>query len=102
MTATTRPRRRARGRIGVLPSGALRVSVYAGLNPVPKQRHYLKEVVPVGPKTAAQAEEVGTHLLSEVDDKRNARTNATVDQLLGRYLDVFKIEVTTRTGYERA
>ena len=28
------PRRRSRGRIEVLPSGALRVSVYAGLNPL--------------------------------------------------------------------
>ena len=66
-----------------------------------KQRHYLREVVPAGPKSAAQAEKVRTRLLSEVDDRRNARTNATVDQLLHRYLDVLKIEDTTRAGYER-
>ena len=90
-----------RGRIEVLPSGALRVSVYAGQNPVTKQRHYLREVVPAGPKSDAQAEKVRTRLLSEVDDRRDARTNATVDQLLDRYLDVLKIEDTTRAGYER-
>ena len=75
--------------------------MYAGQNPVTKQRHYLREVVPAGPKSAAQAEKVRTRLLSEVDDQRNARTNATVDQLLDRYLDVLKIEDTTRAGYER-
>ena len=101
MTAATRPRCRARGRIEVLPSGALRVSMYAGLNPATKQRHYLREVVPDGPKSGAQAEKVRTRLLSEVDDRRSARTNATVDQLLDCYLNVLKIEDTTRAGYER-
>ena len=38
---------------------------------------------------------------SEVDDRRSARTNATVEQLLDRYLSVLKIEDTTRAGYER-
>jgi Phage integrase, N-terminal SAM-like domain len=35
-----------------------------------------------------------------VDDRRN-HTNATVDQLLDRFLNVLKIEDTTRAGYER-
>jgi integrase len=60
--------------------------VYAGLNPVTKQRHYLREVEPAGPKSAAQAEKVRARLLSEVDDRRNAHTKATVDQLLDRFL----------------
>ena len=42
-----------------------------------------------------------TRLLSEVDEKRNARTNATVEQLLARHLDVLEVEDTTRAGYER-
>ena len=75
--------------------------MYAGLNPVTRQRHHLREVVPGGPKAAAQAEKVRTRLLSEVDDRRSARTNATVDRLLDRYLSVVKIEDTTRAGYER-
>jgi hypothetical protein len=77
-TAATRPRRRARGRIEVLPSSALRVSVYAGLNPVTKQRHYLKEVVPAGPKAAEQAEKVRT------PDVRSGRQAQRADERLGR------------------
>jgi integrase len=94
------PRRRSRGRIEVLPSGALRVSVYAGLNPLTKQRHYLREVVPAGPRAAKEAEKVRTRLLGEIDDRRNPRTSATVNQLLDRYLGVLEIEDTTRAGYE--
>jgi len=90
----------SRGRIEVLPSGALRVSVYAGLNPLTKQRHYLREVVPAGPRAAKEAEKVRTRLLGEIDDRRNPRTSATVNQLLDRYLGVLEIEDTTRAGYE--
>jgi integrase len=101
MTSATRARKRLRGEVEALPSGSLRVRVYAGIDPITKKRHYLVETVPAGPKAEAQAEKVRTRLLSEVDDKRSSRTNATVDQLLDRYLDVLKVEDTTRTGYER-
>lgn len=43
----------ARGSIEELPSGALRVSVYAGIDPLTRRRHYLKEIVPAGPAAAA-------------------------------------------------
>jgi len=77
------------------------VRVYAGIDPLTGKRHYLTEAVPAGPKAAKQAEKVRTRLLAEVDDRRNPRTNATVEQLLERYLDVLKIEDTTRAGYDR-
>jgi integrase len=83
-----------------LPSGSFRVRVYAGIDPLTGKRHYLREVVPAGPKAAREAEKVRTRLLAEVDDRRNPRTNATVNQLLERYLDVLEIEDTTRSGYE--
>ena len=38
-------RARARGNIETLRSGALRVRVYAGIDPVTKKRHNLIEVV---------------------------------------------------------
>ena len=101
MTSAAKPRKRVRGEIEALPSGSYRVRVYAGLDPLTKKRHYLTEVVAAGPRAAKQAEKVRTRLLSEVDDQRSARTNATVGQLLGRYLEVLKIEDTTRAGYER-
>ncbi|QNG55119.1 site-specific integrase [Pseudonocardia petroleophila] len=80
---------RARGSIEPLPSGALRVSVYAGIDPVTGKRHYLKEIVKAGPKAQREAEAARNRLLSQVAEKRNPRTSATVDQLLERYLDQF-------------
>ena len=92
--------RRSRGRIEILPSGSLRVHVYAGLDPITKKRHYLKETVPAGPRAAATAEKVRTRLLKQVDDRRAPRTKATVDQLLDRYLEMLDVEATTRDRYE--
>jgi integrase len=101
MGQPTSVRQRKRGSIDPLPSGALRVRVYAGADPLSGKAHYLTEVVPPGPKAAAQAEKVRTRLLAQVDDKRNPRTSATVNQLLDRYLEVLDVERTTRDGYER-
>lgn len=59
MTRTTSAgRRRQRGRIETLPSDALRVGVYAGTDRVMGKRHYLREVIPAGPKAADEAERV--------------------------------------------
>jgi len=52
----------------------------------------LREVVPAGTRAAREAEKVRTRLLAEVDDRRNPRTNATVNQLLDRYLGALEIE----------
>jgi integrase len=101
MTSGSKPRRRTRGEIEQLPSGSFRVRAYAGIDPISKKRHYRVEVVPAGPNAAKQAERVRTRLLAEIDDQRTPRTSATVRQLLGRYLEVVKIEETTRDGYER-
>src|SRR5689334_892473 len=100
MTPAT-PRRRQRGSIDVLPSGALRVRVFAGRDPVSGQRHDLVEVVPPGPTAAREAEQVRTRLLNQVDEKRNPRTRATVDQLLDKWLGVLDVEPSTRQGYVR-
>lgn len=91
---------RSRGQVEPLPSGSLRVSVYAGIDPISKRRHYLTETVPAGPKAAATAEKVRTRLLKQVDDRRAPRTSATVDQLLDRYLEMLDVEPTTRERYE--
>ena len=64
--------------IDALPSGALRVRVYSGTDPISKRRMYLTEVIPPGPKAGDQAEKVRTRLLHQVDQKRNPRTRATV------------------------
>jgi integrase len=53
----TNPRKRERGSIDELPSGALRVRVYAGTDPITKRRHDLVEVIPPGPKAWDRADE---------------------------------------------
>jgi integrase len=94
------PRRRQRGRVETLPSGSLRVQVYAGLDPVTKKRYYLTETIPAGPKAAAAAEKARTRLLAEVDQRRAPRTRATVNELMDRYLERLDVERTTRERYE--
>jgi integrase len=99
MTRACPGRRRSRGTIDQLPSGALRVRVYAGADPVTGRRHDLVEVIPSGPKAAKIAEETRTRLLNQVAEKRQPRTNATVDQLLDRHFEVSSWERTTRVTY---
>lgn len=100
----TRPkpgRRRQRGAIDELPSGALRVRVYAGEDPLTGKRHSLIEIVPPGPKAATLAEAARTRLLSQVDERRNPRTSATLDQLLDRYLETLDVGRTTHRMYAK-
>jgi integrase len=95
----TNPRKREQGSIDELPSGALRVRVYAGLDPITKRRHDLVEVIPPGPKAWDQADEVRRRFVAEIRQRRNPRTSATVDQLLDRYLDQHQGGKSTVTGY---
>jgi hypothetical protein len=60
------PSKRQRGEIEKLPSGSLRVRVYAGLDALSGKRNYLVETVPAGPKAAAEAEKVRDLLASSL------------------------------------
>jgi hypothetical protein len=55
-TRATRPHQRQRAAIDTLPNGALRVRVYAGLDPLTKRRHDLVEIIAPGPDAAREAE----------------------------------------------
>jgi integrase len=101
MTRSMGRRKRQRGTIGELASGALRVRVYAGTDPVTKRRHDLVEVIPPGPKAAALAEAARTRLQSQVDEQRNPRTSASLDQLLDRYLETLDVGRTTHRMYTK-
>lgn len=94
-------RERGRGTIDVLPSGSLRVRVFAGYDRVSKKRNYLVETVPPGPDAEREAEKVRTRLVNEVNERRNPRTKATVSQLIEKYLSVANHDPGTRRGYER-
>src|SRR4051794_31446348 len=99
MAKAVRPRTRDKGNIELLPSGALRVRVYAGQDPVTKRRHSLVETVPAGPKAWERAEEVRLGFLADIRKRRNPRTTATVNQLLDRYLDQHTGGRRTVEGY---
>ncbi len=68
----------------------------AGVDSATGERIVLCETAP----TAREAEKVRTRLLHEVDERRNPKTRATVNQLLDRYLESLDVEATTRTRYE--
>jgi integrase len=82
-----------------LPSGALRVRVYAGIDPVTRKRHVLSQVVPPGPNAAAEAEKARVRLLNQVDERRHPRTAATVGQLLERHLGELRVARKTLHTY---
>jgi LacI family transcriptional regulator, xylobiose transport system transcriptional regulator len=63
-------RRQARGEVERLPSGSLRVRVYAGVDPDTGKRRHLTETVPAGPAAQREAEAVRVRLLAEAADLR--------------------------------
>ena len=91
-----RERTRRRGRVRQLPSGSFQVTVYAGDDPLTGKRIDISETIPAGPDAAAQAERARVRLLNQVDEKRNPRTSATVNQLMDRYLEVIDVDRSHR------
>lgn len=100
MAGHSKPQQRSRGVIDVLPSGSLRVRVNAGVDPVTGKRHRPEVVIPAGPDAAKEAEKARTRLLAEIDERRNARTKATVNQLLDKYFELLSVDTNTRENYE--
>jgi integrase len=80
-----RRRKRQRGSIRQLPSGALQVRVYVGRDPVTKRRRDFTEVIPAGPKAGDLADAALARMLTEIREKRRPRTSATLNQLLDRH-----------------
>jgi len=97
--ATARRRGRDRGQIEDLPSGSLRVTVYAGVDPLTKRRHYLREVIAAGPTARAEAEKARRRLVVQVDEQRSPRTAATVEQLLNQHFELLEVEPGTLGTY---
>jgi integrase len=91
------PRRsRPRGHIEELPSGHFRAKVYAGTDPLTRKRRYLVETV----STALGAERALTRLQHQVDENRHPKSSITVGRAVEQWLEVAKIEPTTRERYE--
>jgi integrase len=94
-------RRGPRGSISRLPSGSLRVRVYAGVNPVTGREHYLRETVPAGPSACEEAEAAGRRLLDRVRERRKPRADVTVSELVDRHLALLHATETTRRSHQR-
>ncbi len=101
MGSTTQRRdRRKRGNIETLRSGAKRIRVYNGRDPVTKRPIYVGETVPADtPDLDKVAERALTKWLKQVDDHKAPRTNASVDQLVDAFLDVVDIDRGTMRGW---
>ncbi|MDX3662903.1 tyrosine-type recombinase/integrase [Streptomyces sp. ID05-26A] len=90
-----------RGEILPLPSGSLKVRVYAGRDALTGKKHFLTETIPsTHPELAKEAERVRTRFLNQVDEQRGPRTSATVDKLMDDYLEKINVDKSTRLGYE--
>ncbi len=57
--------------------------------------------MPAGSKAASEAEKVMRRLAAQVDERRHPRTNATLDQLLDRYLETLDVGRTTQRMYAK-
>lgn len=89
-------RRRPRGHIEQLPSGAFRARVYAGIDPLTKRRRYLLETAP----TRDGAAKAITRLQGQVDEDKHPKSNITVRQAIESWLEVAALEDTTRDRYD--
>jgi len=97
--ATTRPETRSRGRIEERGK-ALRVVVYAGLDPVTGRRSYLRETID-GTDSAAwkKAENKLVELRAQILKQRNASSSVSLSYAIDEWLRTSDIEDSTRDGY---
>ena len=56
-------------------------------------------MIPAGPSARSEAQKALRRLANQVDERRNPRTSATVDQLLEHYLDQFDGAASTLKLY---
>jgi integrase len=88
-----------KGSIDTLPSGSLRVRVYAGTDVLTGKPHYVGEVIKPGPHAAELAAEAKQRLVEEVQADRHTKTNASLVQLIEEHLKTAEVEETTKDGY---
>src|SRR6516225_7884341 len=84
------------GYIQQLPSGSFRVSVYAGTNPLTGRQIRMRKTC----KTERAAQIELGKLLEQAAAGRQPETDATVAQLMDRYLEVVDWDLSTRKANE--
>ncbi len=90
------PRRRPRGHIRQLPSGSYQAIVYAGVDPLTGKERYERKTA----ATYQAAEVLRTQLQARVDQDRHPKSDLTVRQAIDQWLEVAKLEDTTRDRYD--
>ena len=87
------------GSVTRLPSGSLRVRVYAGPHPLTGRPHHIGETVADGPLAREQAEEACRRLLGQVRRGRRMHSHATVNDLLNRHLAIAQVGEHSRRSH---
>jgi integrase len=87
--------RRRRGHVEELPSGRYRAVVYAGTDPLTGRLKYLRETV----DTLRAADQAVARLQRQVDERRHPKSDVTVAEAIGQWLEVVELADTTRDRY---
>lgn len=93
--AQRKPTKRKRGSIE-RRGGSFRVSVYAGIDPITGSRLYLRDST----TDETEAEQIRDRFLTEVTERRHAKTNATLGYAVDEWLKVQELEGSTLEGYQ--
>jgi hypothetical protein len=86
----------AKGHVERLRSGAHRVTVYAGKDPITGKKVYLKETCPDEIKAA----EAMARLVRQAESRLQPDRSSTLEHLLERWLEVADLELSTRETNE--
>jgi integrase len=89
-------KRRQRGYIEQLPSGNYRAVAYAGVDLLTRRPRYQRKTV----KTYDDAKKALVRLQNEIDEDKAPKSNITVRQAIEQWLEVAKLEDTTRERYQ--
>src|SRR3712207_6690759 len=89
-------KRRQRGYIEQLPSGSYRAVAYAGTDLLTRRPRYVRETV----KTYDEAKRALVKLQRQVDEDKAPKSDITVGQAIEQWLEVAKLEDTTRERYQ--
>ncbi|HET9898947.1 MAG TPA: hypothetical protein VFQ44_28830 [Streptosporangiaceae bacterium] len=84
------------GHVERLPSGSLRVSVFAGKDPLTGKQLWHRKTV----RTEREAQIALGKLLEEAEAGRRPATRVTVAEAIARYMEVTRLDLSTRRTYE--
>src|SRR6266511_3494137 len=96
MSSTAPERRRTRGHIRHRGS-KFQVVVYTGVDPLTGRNHYLRETT----DTEDKARRILNRMVSEIEERRNVQTSATLSAALDAWLRVHEADESTLRSYER-